>query len=91
MRGAMGQTLEVATGIRNFGGGEGGGCRAGWEVGWKGWWCVVSWVCQRWQVSVNNSVYFILFYFIFCPEINTLTLFNKVGASGIKFQPAFCH
>jgi hypothetical protein len=34
---------------------------------------------------------FILFYFIFCLGINTLTLLNKVGASGIKFQPAFCH
>ncbi len=64
MRGAMGRTLEVVTGIRNLGGGEEGGRRVGWEVGWRGWWCVVSWVCQRRQVSVNNNVYFILFYFL---------------------------
>ncbi len=43
---------------------------------------------QRRQVLVNNSV---IFYFILWPGINTLTLLNKVGANGIKFQPAFCH
>jgi hypothetical protein len=65
VHGAMGRTLEVATGIRNLGGGgREGGRWAGWEVGWRGWWCVVNWVCQRRQVSVNNSVYFILFYFL---------------------------
>ncbi len=43
MRGAMGRTVEVATGIRIFFGGAPGGVGSG---GGEGRWCVVSWwVC----------------------------------------------
>ncbi len=36
MRGAMGWTLEVATGIRNFGGGSEGGAGRGGKWGGEG-------------------------------------------------------
>jgi hypothetical protein len=86
----MGRTLEAATGIRKFwGGGKEGGAGRGGKWGGEGG--GVLWAGCANGGKFRLIIVFILFYFIFCPGINTLTLLNKVGASGIKFQPAFCH